>query len=296
MTAFSYLLIYFYFYSFLGWIWESSYVSICHHKLTNRGFLTGPMLPIYGSGAVVMLCTTYPVRSSLLGLFFVGMLGATVLEYVTGVVMESLFQVRYWDYSKQKFNFQGYICLSSSLVWGAFTILLVRFVHPHVSELLSYIPSAICFILLIITTILVCIDLITSFYAAMDLRHILEATTKLKADADKLREHLTILSDSVSETLHEKIEAVKKPEGCHWEAFQSSITEYFEKLSSLIPKEKAEDLIRLKERLSYLSERKNIITKRMDPKKILLLTGNPTLTSSRYANALNALKEHFVKK
>ena len=296
MTAFSYLLMYFYFYSFLGWIWESSYVSICQRKWTNRGFLTGPMLPIYGSGAVVMLCTTYPVRSSLLGLFFVGMLGATLLEYVTGVVMEALFQVRYWDYSNQKFNFQGHICLSSSLAWGAFTILLVRIVHPHVSELLSYIPSAICFVLLMITTILFCIDLITSFYAAMDLRHVLEATTKLKVDADKLREHLAALSDSVSETLHEKLDAVKKPEGYHWDAFQNSITEHFEKLSSLIPKEKAEDLIRLKERLSYLSESKNIITKRMDPKKILLLKGNPTLTSSKYSNALNALKDYFIKK
>lgn len=107
MTAYAHLLLYFFFYSFVGWIWESSYVSILTKRLTNRGFLTGPMLPIYGSGAVVMLCATYPVQSSDIGIFLLGLIAATILEYVTGVVMETLFQVRYWDYSDKKFNIQG---------------------------------------------------------------------------------------------------------------------------------------------------------------------------------------------
>lgn len=115
MTAYAHLLLYFFFYSFVGWIWESSYVSILTKRLTNRGFLTGPMLPIYGIGAVVMLCATYPVQSSDVGIFLLGLIAATMLEYVTGVVMEALFQVRYWDYSDKKFNIQGHICLSSSL-------------------------------------------------------------------------------------------------------------------------------------------------------------------------------------
>lgn len=102
MTAYAHLLLYFFFYSFVGWIWESSYVSILTKRLTNRGFLTGPMLPIYGSGAVVMLCATYPVQSSDIGIFLLGLIAATILEYVTGVVMETLFQVRYWDYSDKK--------------------------------------------------------------------------------------------------------------------------------------------------------------------------------------------------
>ena len=109
MTAYAHLLLYFFFYSFVGWIWESSYVSILTKRLTNRGFLTGPMLPIYGSGAVVMLCATYPVQSSDIGIFLLGIIAATILEYVTGVVMETLFQVRYWDYSDKKFNTWTYL-------------------------------------------------------------------------------------------------------------------------------------------------------------------------------------------
>ena len=291
MTAYAHLLLYFFFYSFVGWIWESSYVSICTHKLTNRGFLTGPMLPIYGSGAIVMLCTTYPVRSSEIGIFFIGMFSATLLEYVTGVIMEALFQVRYWDYSDKKFNIHGYICLSSSLAWGVFTLLLVHVVHPYIASFLEQIPQDICFGALIVITILFAIDFAFSFHAAMDLRQILESLTKLKSDAEKLHDHFAVLTDSVSETLRDKLDNIKKPENARLEEFQASVTEYLEKLSSLVPKEKVADVIRLKERLAYLGEIKNSITKRMDFRKIILLKGNPMLTSHKYADALNALKE-----
>ena len=130
MTAYAHLLLYFFFYSFVGWIWESSYVSILTKRLTNRGFLTGPMLPIYGIGAVVMLCATYPVQSSDVGIFLLGLIAATMLEYVTGVVMEALFQVRYWDYSDKKFNIQGHILPKLLACMGCFYTSLIRVVHP----------------------------------------------------------------------------------------------------------------------------------------------------------------------
>ncbi len=293
MTAYAHLLLYFFFYSFVGWIWESSYVSILKHKLTNRGFLTGPILPIYGSGAVTMLCVTYPVRSSDLGIFIFGMVGATLLEYVTGVVMEALFQVRYWDYSDKKFNIQGHICLSSTLAWGVFTLLLIRIVHPRIAAMFEQIPQSVCFGILFVITLVFSIDFASSFYAAMDLRQILESLTNLKSDAERLREHFTELTDSVSETLRDKLGTIKKPESARLEELQSSVTEYLEKLSSLVPKEKMADVVRLKERFSYLGELKSSITKRIDFRKIILLKGNPMLTSRKYADALNSLKEQL---
>lgn len=276
MTAYAHLLLYFFFYSFVGWIWESCYVSVRTRRLTNRGFLTGPMLPIYGSGAVVMLCATYPVQSSDIGIFLLGLIAATVLEYVTGVIMEALFQVRYWDYSDKKFNLQGHICLSSSLAWGVFTLLLIRVVHPRISALLEKIPQNVCFGALVVITIVFAIDFASSFHAAMDLRQILESITNLKSDAEKLRERFIVLTDSVSETFRE-----------------TSVSECLEKLYSLVPKEKTADVIRLKERFAYLGELKNAISKRMDFRKIILLKGNPMLTSKKYADALNSLKEQI---
>ena len=99
-------LFFFYFYCFFGWCFESTYVSICERRLVNRGFLRGPFLPLYGSGAIMMLVVSSPFQDSQPLVFLAGCVGSTVLEYVTGVVMEALFKVRYWDYSHKKFNFK----------------------------------------------------------------------------------------------------------------------------------------------------------------------------------------------
>lgn len=124
----------FFFYCFCGWVWESCYVSAKQHHWVNRGFLHGPLLPIYGSGAIIILFVTLPVADNLWLVYILGLLAATALEYVVGAVMERLFKVRYWDYTKQPFNLHGYICLTSSIAWGFFSILLVRFVHPPIDR------------------------------------------------------------------------------------------------------------------------------------------------------------------
>ena len=99
----------FFFYCFLGWVWESCYVSACRRQWVNRGFLHGPLLPIYGSGAILILFVTLPAQDHLWLVWLLGMIAATALEYVTGDVMERLFKVRYWDYSKKRFNLNGHI-------------------------------------------------------------------------------------------------------------------------------------------------------------------------------------------
>ena len=99
---------FFYLYCFLGWCFESAYVSICQRRLTNRGFLRGPFLPIYGSGATMMLVVSSPFQDNILLTYLAGCVGATVLEYVVGVTMEALFKVRYWDYTRKRFNYNNY--------------------------------------------------------------------------------------------------------------------------------------------------------------------------------------------
>ena len=91
--------------------------------LGEQGIYEISFLPIYGSGAIIVLIFTLPYRTNAVAVFFMGMISATILEYVTGVVMEKLFHVRYWDYSNQKLNLNGHICLTSSLAWGVFSVL-----------------------------------------------------------------------------------------------------------------------------------------------------------------------------
>ena len=131
----------FFFYCFCGWVWESCYVSAKQRHWVNRGFLHGPLLPIYGSGAIIILFVTLPVADNLWLVYILGLVAATLLEYVVGAVMEQLFKVRYWDYTKQPCNLHGYICLTSSIAWGFFSILLVRFIHPPIDRLLHKLPD-----------------------------------------------------------------------------------------------------------------------------------------------------------
>ena len=131
----------FFFYCFCGWVWESCYVSAKQRHWVNRGFLHGPLLPIYGSGAIIILFATLPVADSFWLVYFLGMLAATALEYVVGAVMEQLFKVRYWDYTKQPFNLHGYICLTSSIAWGFFSDLLIYVIHPPIDKLLHKLPA-----------------------------------------------------------------------------------------------------------------------------------------------------------
>ena len=124
----------FYIYSFLGWLWETCYVSVRKGKLINRGFINGPLCTIYGCGALAVYLILLPVSGDLLLLFVGGVVVATALEYVTAALMENIFHTSWWDYSDKKFNFQGRICLGCSLGWGLFTVGLFRVLHPVVSD------------------------------------------------------------------------------------------------------------------------------------------------------------------
>ncbi len=134
-------LFFFYFYCFVGWCIETTYVSLHQKRLVNRGFMRGPFLPLYGSGAVMMLLVSMPFREHLVLVYIAGCVGATLLEYVTGVTMEALFKVRYWDYSDKKYNFQGHICLGTSLAWGLLTILMAEII-PGLEVTASSITSS----------------------------------------------------------------------------------------------------------------------------------------------------------
>lgn len=127
-------------YSFFGWVWETCYVSVKSGKFVNRGFINGPLCTIYGFGAVSVYAILRPVSDNILYLYVGGVVVATALEYVTAVLMESIFHTSWWDYSDNKFNFQGRICLGASLGWGFFTVLLFKVLHPVVESVVALYP------------------------------------------------------------------------------------------------------------------------------------------------------------
>ena len=203
-------LFFFYFYCFFGWCFESAYVSIRCKRPVNRGFMRGPFLPLYGSGGIMMLLVSMPFQDNLFLVYVAGCIGATLLEYVTGVAMEAIFKVRYWDYSNQRFNFQGHICLSSSLAWGGLTILMTEWMHKPVERLAMAIPMSVLTVLVMVLTAIIWADFALSFKAALDLRDVLVKMEKAKEELAHIQKRLDVVIALTNESIGEHRENIRE--------------------------------------------------------------------------------------
>jgi uncharacterized membrane protein len=199
----------FFFYAFIGWIWEVSYVSIKEQKAQNRGFLFGPIIPIYGFGALIILLSTSGVRDYWYWVFILGAVSASILELITGLLMEALFKVRYWDYSHLRFNVRGYIAPSVSLVWGVFSLFLVYAVNPPVENLITNIVEPWDRIWGLVLLLALAIDTTKSVQDALDLKSLLKRYADVEAVRESLAERVKVLNEDISENLDDLRETVK---------------------------------------------------------------------------------------
>lgn len=143
-----YELVWFYLiYSFAGWVLEVCAAILKKKRFINRGFVTGPLCPIYGTGAVVCSIFLSELVDNLFFLFLGGMILASFVEYFTGAVLERFFGRKWWDYSSEKWNFDGYICLKYSVFWGICTVLIILFVNPLLQGVIGLFPRPVGWIL-----------------------------------------------------------------------------------------------------------------------------------------------------
>lgn len=145
------IFLYFIIYSFIGWILETIYCSVLQKKFVYRGFLYGPICPIYGFGALIVISTLFKFHPHPLLVFILGVLLTSTLEYATSYVLELLFNMKWWDYSKKKYNINGRVCLLNSTLFGILCLVLVYVVHPRIME---YVESFSNFIIQVISYIL----------------------------------------------------------------------------------------------------------------------------------------------
>lgn len=233
-------IIFFICYCFIGWIWETCYVSVHEKKFVNRGFMHGPWIPIYGSGALIILLAAIPVKKYLFLVYIFGMLSATLLELVTGILMEKMFHVRYWDYSKCFCNFKGYICLKSSLFWGVLSVLLIKFIHNPIEKLVMGIPNGVLQIVTFLCTVLFVYDFAISFRDAMDLRFVLEQIAEHNAETARLmKKRIDVISavvkedvDEFKENMEETIE--RRIEKLKWKLEATKSTREYSRIRNLL--------------------------------------------------------------
>lgn len=306
-------LFFFYFYCFFGWCFESTYVSIKSKKLVNRGFMRGPFLPLYGSGGIMMLVVSAPFQSNIVLTYLAGCVGATILEYVTGVVMESLFKVRYWDYSKKKFNFQGHICLSSTLAWGGLTILMTHFAHRLVEGVVFAIPSQVLSIMTVFLTIAISFDFALSFKAAMELKDMLITMDRMREELSHVKDELAkyqkradmyiaLANEDIEEAIHKVVEEGEK----HLEPIRelkNSLEVLFEQVKNDIMDKPTEYMETAKEDLHELRVKyKTTLTKLemtsnvKDWYKKNMIRSNPSMTSKLFGDSFDEVKRILFSK
>lgn len=196
-------LAYFLIYSCLGWCLEVVYAAVTTGKLVNRGFLNGPVCPIYGFGMVIVLYALTPLVDNTLLLYLGGVILPSALELVGGWALYKLYRTRWWDYSDYPFNIGGYICLEFCLLWGVGTLVVMRIVHPIIAGLAAMVPTLVGVILMCILYAVYATDVVATAIAASTLADTLDTM-------EKLGDSIYAVSDAMTELLCTIANAARK--------------------------------------------------------------------------------------
>ena len=198
-------------YAFLGWCSEVAFAAVNKGKFVNRGFLNGPVCPIYGVGMLIVVLCLWNLRDRPLLLFLGSALLTTALEFVTGFVLERFFHDKWWDYSDMPFNIKGYVCLKFTILWGLAASFIIGAIHRFIYMLIEKTPFVLGVILLAVFSAAFIADFIVTLTALVKLpkklKAMAEAERALRAVSDKIGENIsdtTIAAKEKGEALAEE--------------------------------------------------------------------------------------------
>ena len=234
---------YFFFYSFIGWFFESCYCSIRPKKWVNRGFLRGPICPIYGTGGLVMMICLLPLRHitenlylNELLIFIAGAILCDIVEFMTSYIMEKLFNARWWDYSNKKFNIQGRICLTHTLYWGTCSCLFVFILEPIMNlYLVGQVSESSRNILTYIFLTVFAFDLLDTVIHALGIRDISSKFMKL---SEEISEFAIQVYSTVGGKSENESEAMKKELNEKFDELRSNYDKFKSDLKDIKSKSK----------------------------------------------------------
>lgn len=193
-----YWILYFFVYGVLGWCTEVAYAAVKEGKFVNRGFLNGPICPVYGIGVGVVVQFLMPLRGQFIILYIASTILVTIIEGLTGFILDKLFHHRWWDYSNVPLNIGGYVCLLFSLIWGVACVFIVQIVHPVIHKGLSLIPFYLGVILIVVLGIGMFADLYVTASTILKFNKRLETM-------DKIATELHDISDKMGENIYENV-------------------------------------------------------------------------------------------
>jgi len=198
-----YWFFFFIIYSFIGWLYESTLCSITGKKLVNRGFLNGPICPVYGVGAVLIIYTFYGDQMKILPLFLSSIVLTTAVEYLTSVILERLFHAKWWDYTGRPFNIHGRVFLLGAIVFATLSVLVVTYVHPIIS---SFIRSLSPNVLVMTGSFIFIIFMMDLFFTVRHLLLLNGRIAAVKEEFDKFVNEGVLKVEDLKQILQNKIE------------------------------------------------------------------------------------------
>lgn len=285
------LLMFFFIYGFIGWCLEVCYNAVDQGVWSNRGFLNGTICPIYGVGVVVVLYILEPISQFGPLLFVGGVVLCSAIELITGYVMEKIFHQRWWDYSNEKFNIKGYICLKFSLYWGVGVVFVVKLVHPSIQGFVDWIPYEVGVVALTIALIAFAVDVADTFRTVVginrELEAVHEAALAIRKVSDGISEKLfagTMRAVEEKEELEQKIQESREGLG---ERVQGSR----EELELQLALGRAE----LESRAAELKDKAEDMARKLRRGQARMLGAFPNMRSTRYEADMATVRELIEK-
>lgn len=284
LTKFSFAFLLLMVYSLLGWCGEMIYCSVGQRKLCEkRGFLNGPICPIYGHGAlVVLLCLDGGCKNPLLT-FLLGAILTSFVEYVTSYAMEKLFHMRWWDYSHYKFHINGRVCLLNSTLFGLASVFLCHFANPPIAAwLTSLLSSGAAVPLALVLLAVYLADIVLSVRSAIQLGDRLAKLHAIQGELTEKLEALKAEQQQAVEAQRQRLEEAVSAARQTMQARLEPLTERGDELTRRLEAAKAE----AQQKLHALYEKQDFFDRR-------LLRSFPTLRSVHYPEAMKKWKEYM---
>lgn len=287
------LLFFFFTYCFIGWIIESTWVSLHQKHFVNRGFMRGPFIPIYGFGAMTLLLVGTPFLKWPVAVFFGGLVACSILEYVTGAAMEAIFKVRYWDYSDKPLNINGHICLGTSLCWGGLALAEDYFLHKPIEALSNYLTLKELTLIVTCVGVYFIVDVTLSFKAAFDLRAVIIKMEKAKEELRIMQKRLDVYLAYANAEREEFIDDTKEKAEDMLESLENKFAELkkrvYEAPGDFTEAAKAE-LSELRDKFAAAKINRFGLPDFKGFYRRGIILGNPTMVSKKFKDSFESIK------
>lgn len=279
----------------MGWCAEVAYAAVKEKRFVNRGFLNGPICPVYGVGVSAVLLLLEPFENNLVILYVASVIIVTLIEGLTGFALDKIFHHKWWDYSGQPFNIGGYVCPIFSLVWGVACIFIVKVFQPLVYRVAEALPHALGVALIVVLSIVTFADLYVTASGILKFNKRLEMMERIASELRDISDKMgSNIYENVMDTMEKQEEVGKKLDEVT-DDIKGKLEEFGgeQKERAAQQKERAVQLreyyVQLKERYAQLAKSSTKVSER-------LVKAFPKMESRNHKDILEELKKGLEEK